>query len=526
MAEALGRLCHAASSAQHSRPGSLRGSTHTGAPTGPHRAAASSARGSRSGSPGSSINTQPAIRPHQTRSSTAEASRPGSPNHEGTCTDPATASGPQAAAAPVRDTHTAAVTASSSSSSSTHRRSRHLASGTILRSNSGGDQGRQAPGTVLHSNSGDDQGRQASGTVLHRGSGDDEGHSGWHMEQDPASAEGQSQLASPAGGSESGGHSQSAQVGVPVAAAGGNSDLLSAEDSSGQKSLRALGGLQADAAAADEQLHCEDEGEEVYSSAEDGELHSSAEDEWVRGSAEEQGSAEDQQLQGSAEDEHSQGSTQDEQQEGEQTPGSASGVEGGAVGGTAGMLAALQELDAQPESPQLSADTQAVSGMHSRQPLTQAAFNPNRQSSSGSQGTAEAEEPSTHSSIQKPVDATAAVTESETQAASDRGEASGSLNAAVAVAPLLIPQVGCVPCQHAPAVTIISMTTSIAATMTSATSFALRNMNDIHENEYSSNNDKHNFICTIKMKTDQNKNASRGQRFPGPGSKLCQPDLA
>ena len=457
MAEALGRLCHAASStAQHSRPGSLRGSTHSGTPTSPHRAAASSARGSRSGSPSSSINTHTATRPHQTRSSTAEASRPGSPGHEGTCPNPATASGPQAAAAPVRDTHTAAVTASSSSS---HRRSQPLASGTVLRSNSGGDQGRQAPGTVLQSNNGDDQGRQASGTILHRGSGNDEGHSGWHMEQDPASAEGQSQLASPVGCSESGGHSQSTQVGVPVAAAGGNTVQLSAEDSSGQKSLRALGGLQADTAAEDEQLQCEYEGEEVYSSADDGELQSSAEDVWVRGSVEDeqlQGSAEDGQLQGSAEDGRLQGSAEDGQlpgsaedeqregsAEGEQTQGSASGVEGVAVEGTAGILAALQKLDAQSESPQLSANTQTVSSMHSRQsPTRESAFNPKRQSSSGSQGRAEAEEPSMHSSIQKPVDATAAVTVSETEADSNRRETSGGSEATLAVAPLLIPQVG------------------------------------------------------------------------------------
>ena len=359
MAEALGRLCHAASTtAKSSRSGSPRGNTHTGTLTGPHRAALSTAKASRSGSPGSSSSTDIA---------TAKGSRPGSPRgstHTGTPTGPHHAAAH--APAPVKDTQTAAVTASSSSS--THRRSRQ----------------HPASGTVMHNDGDDAQGR-------HDLSGD----------KGRAHAERQSQLALSVGSSGS----QHAQVDLPVAAVGDNAQL-SAEFTN-QRSQRVLTSLHNDTAAEDEQMHSSAEGHDLQSSTED------------------------EQLQGSA--------------EGKQTQGFATGVEGGAAGGTAGILAALQRLDAQPDSPQLPADTQAMSSMHSGPVPIQKASNTQHESSSGSPGRPEAEQLSMHSSTQEPVGVTAVVTESEEQAESAGGDASGSSSAApagnAAIAPLLIPQV-------------------------------------------------------------------------------------
>lgn len=387
MAEALGRLCHAASStAKRSRSGSPRGSTHTGAATaphpaaanfakasqsgslgssssshsgiatGPHHAASSTAKASRSGSPGSSsssTHTGIATGPHHAASSTAKAAGPGPPGHEIPCSNTGTASDARshaaAAPAPVKDTHTAEVSASSS---------------------------------------------------------------------------------------------QSAQAGVPVAAVG-NAAQLSAEFTSDQRSQTALAGLHADSATEDEQLRCKDEGRELRSSAESDKLQSSIEEERLQGSTEDerlQGRTEKERLQSSTEEERLQGSA-----EGEQTPRSATGVGGRAVGGTAGILAALQELDAQPDGPQLPTDTQAVSGIPSGPASTQEVSSTQPQSSSGSWGLSEDGQPSVHSSTQEPADATAVATEAEEQAEPDRGEASGSLSAAsagdAAGPPLLMMQV-------------------------------------------------------------------------------------
>ena len=119
MAEALGRLCHAASStAKRSRSGSPRGSTHTGTAAGPRPAAASTAQASRSGSPGSSSSTHTGIATgaHHAGSSIAKAAGPGPPGHDSTCSNTGTASDARshaAAHAPVKDTHTAEVVASS-----------------------------------------------------------------------------------------------------------------------------------------------------------------------------------------------------------------------------------------------------------------------------------------------------------------------------------------------------------------------------------------------------------------------------
>ena len=326
MAEALGRLCHAASSkAKASRSGSPRGSTHSGSGT-PHAA-----------------------------SSTSKASRPGSA-HGGART------GTHAADA-VKVPHTASTPVSSNTG-------RHSSQDT------------------------------ASCIVMHSPGSDSQGSLGMAREQEPASVESRTQSASPVVNSDSHGGRQDAQVVLPFATAE-DAAQPSAGFEVNQRSQQLLSDLHAavgDTAA---------EGEQSQSSAEGEEAHGIAED--------------------------------------EETQGVANGVEGGAVGGAAGMLAALQQLDAQPAAAQLSADSQPVSSTRSGE-STQEPSNTPRQSASASWGQSEDEQLSVRSSVQARDDATAVVTEFEEQTDSDMDEASGSLTAASAANPadplLLIAQVG------------------------------------------------------------------------------------
>ena len=226
---------------------------------------------------------------------------------------------------------------------------------------------------------------------------------------------------------------------------------LSGECESGLRSQRVLAGLHAAAAAGEGNTAAEDE--QSHSSGDDEQLQRPAEDrrsqddaagaQLHRNSAKgEQGShnAEGEQLQSSTHGEQAQSSAH-----GGQTEGSAKGVEGGAVGGAAGMLAALQSLDDQPEAAQLPGDTQTVSNTHthSRHSLSQEASTTQQQSSATPRSQPEDAQPSVHSSMQEQVAATAVLSESEEQAESDRGENAGRLSAGDAVVPpLLIAQVG------------------------------------------------------------------------------------
>lgn len=159
----------------------------------------------------------------------------------------------------------------------------------------------------------------------------------------------------------------------------------------------------------------------------------------------------DEQSQSNAGGEETHGSAEDEQshrsEEGEGTPATASGVEEGAVGGAASMLAALQRLEAQPDgASDLRGKSQAESSMHSSG-ATQEASNTQHQSLPGHLGQSEGEGPSVHSiGAQEPAAATAVAAESEEQAGSGTAEASGSPKAASAgshaIPSLVVSQVG------------------------------------------------------------------------------------
>lgn len=262
-------------------------------------------------------------------------------------------------------------------------------------------------------------------------------------------------MGSPLGSSASHDSGQHAQVALPVAAVEDKTQL-SGEFASGLRSQRVLAGLHAAAAAAgegntaaeDEQSHSGGDDEQLQRHNEGGLLQDDAADEPLHRNSTKGG----QESQDNAEGERLQSSTQGEQAQsgadGEQTQGSAERVEGGAVGGAAGMLAALQSLDDQPEAAQLPGDIQTVSNthMHSRHSLSQEASHTQQQSSATPRGQPENTQPSVHSSMQEQVAATAVLSESEQRAESARGEASGSLGAGPAadavVPPLLIAQVG------------------------------------------------------------------------------------
>lgn len=145
------------------------------------------------------------------------------------------------------------------------------------------------------------------------------------------------------------------------------------------------------------------------------------------------------QSQSTAGGEEAQSSVEGEQSqcggEGEQTRGAASEVEGVAVGGAAGMVAALQRLDAQAEeASELLGETQAESSIYSGEATQDMQH---QSSSSGSRAQSEGERPTVHSSMKEAVAATAVGSESEGQAGSDRGEASGSPGAASAGSPAI-----------------------------------------------------------------------------------------